>query len=283
MPTEIYRPLIYIVDDDDINLRFMQHMLTEFMPHLRIKTFLDKSFLEDDLKEADLVIMDIVVGYENGVDIMSKVLIDHPNLPVLFVTGFSNEASKIESIPPDCVVDFIFKPVNHMVFINRVKVLLRASTRSYILNKEKDQAEKNIWTLLQHVVGTYIIVSNLEGKILSCNDYFCKDIGYEKTDLLNKTWSDLISELEYKILTDRIKLESFTEAVFSIKTIDGSPCYIKWFHSLINDKNNLILGVGAPLIKDRGENDVDSVRNYFQNLITRDRFVIESLKKTVNA
>ena len=140
MPTEIYRPLIYIVDDDDINLRFMQHMLTEFMPHLRIKTFLDKSFLEDDLKEADLVIMDIVLGYENGVDIMSKVLIDHPNLPVLFVTGFSNEASKIENIPPDCVVDFIFKPVNHMVFINRVKVLLRASTRSYILNKEKDDS-----------------------------------------------------------------------------------------------------------------------------------------------
>ena len=68
-----------------------------------------------------------------------------------------------------------------------------------------------------------------------------------------------------------------------IKTNNNSTYFVKWFYALINDKNNLVLGIGAPVLKDKpGSTEVDSIRDYFNNLITRDRNIINILKQSVN-
>ena len=156
-----------------------------------------------------------------------------------------------------------------------------------MVRQEAKEFQKNIWSLLQHVVGMYLVVSKLDGTILLCNDYFVKDLGFDSyKDIVSKKWQDqFITEEELKIInasiTDPNKTSS--EAAMYIKTNNNSTYFVKWFYALINDKNNLVLGIGAPVLKDKpGSTEVDSIRDYFNNLITRDRNIINILKQSVN-
>ena len=203
------------------------------------------------------------------------------------LSNYTSANEIIKNLPSEYVVDFVTKPLMMDVFVNRLNVLLRISKNTCFLKEESKEFQKNIWSLLQHVVGMYIVVSKLDGTILLCNDYFVKDLGYNScNDIISKKWQDsFITDEELQIInssiTDPTKL--FSEAATYLKTNMDSQYFVKWFFALVNDKNNLVLGIGAPIIRDNNSlNNVDSIRDYFKNLLTRDKNVIDILKKSIN-
>ena len=281
------KQIIYVIDDEQESLSLLKDIIESKLPDVSVFTFLDDSFFDTDLTKVDLFIVDVSLkSKHSGFNIEEKLYSLCPNVPLLMISSVLSANETIKTLPSDYVVDFVSKPLMMDVFVNRLNVLLRISKNTCSIKEEAKEYQKNIWSLLQHVVGMYVVVSRLDGTILLCNDYFVKDLGYNSSvDIVGKKWQDeFITEEELKIInygiTDENKVSS--EAAMYIKSNNNSSYFVKWFFALINDKNNLVLGVGAPILKDNaGTNDIDSIRDYFSNLITRDRNVINILKKSI--
>lgn len=282
------KQIIYIIDDEPESLSLLKDIIESKIQDVIVYTFTDYSFLNNDLNSVDLFILDTFNSQcDNSFEACKFLYGVCPNTPLLMLSNYTSANEIIKNLPSEYVVDFVTKPLMMDVFVNRLNVLLRISKNTCFLKEESKEFQKNIWSLLQHVVGMYIVVSKLDGTILLCNDYFVKDLGYNScNDIISKKWQDsFITDEELQIInssiTDPTKL--FSEAATYLKTNMDSQYFVKWFFALVNDKNNLVLGIGAPIIRDNNSlNNVDSIRDYFKNLLTRDKNVIDILKKSIN-
>ncbi len=77
----------------------------------------------------DLVLLDIMLGEENGVDVLSEILLLHPQLLVIMITGFGSIDTAVQSIKLGAF-DYVTKPldfekllqlVEHAVNVSRSK------------------------------------------------------------------------------------------------------------------------------------------------------------------
>src|SRR5207248_3224778 len=71
----------------------------------------------------DLMITDLVMPGRSGVALVSEIRVTHPTLPILILSGFSEEAASPNWRVPDHAA-FLQKPVSPTELIRRVRQLL---------------------------------------------------------------------------------------------------------------------------------------------------------------
>lgn len=106
---------IAICDDNPEILKMLEvSLLDRYQDSIRIRTFLTTfsllTYLQDEVKgDADLLLMDIEVGKDNGIETAGNLQKQFPNLKVIFITGFIDYARYIFRADP---ADFLVKPVD---------------------------------------------------------------------------------------------------------------------------------------------------------------------------
>ena len=100
-----------LVDDEKLSADATMAMLTKF-PEINVIAYIDNSpELMSRLPElnAELLILDIEMPYNNGMNVASFVNKKYPNIEIIFCTGHAYFAADCYDFEP---VDFITKPIN---------------------------------------------------------------------------------------------------------------------------------------------------------------------------
>lgn len=110
---------ITVVDDVRDNLKSYNELLSSsfnlelIQNPLELLTFLEKS-------QTDLILLDLHMPTINGFELYQKFKVNHPNVPVIFLSGDPSEESVIRGLNLGAD-DFIVKPVSLRELVARIK------------------------------------------------------------------------------------------------------------------------------------------------------------------
>ncbi|MCL2096253.1 MAG: response regulator [Oscillospiraceae bacterium] len=115
------RKTVFIVDDNITNLTVAEDALSERYRVIAASSAA-QMFKILEKHKPDLILLDIEMPGITGFDAMKKLKADglYSNIPVIFLTGLSDNASEASGIELGAV-DFIAKPFSKPVLINRIK------------------------------------------------------------------------------------------------------------------------------------------------------------------
>ena len=120
---------IYIVEDD-VNIREIERYALKNSGYEVEEFESDADFFKRmEQRMPNLVILDIMLPGEDGMDILAKLRADKrtSKLPVIMVTAKTTELDKVKGLDSGAD-DYITKPFGVMELISRVKALLRRTT-----------------------------------------------------------------------------------------------------------------------------------------------------------
>lgn len=116
---------IVIVDDDLPSVKYYATLLNDAGAKVNIfsngKEFAD--FLETGNVQVDLVIMDYLLPYINGIDCLRLLRRKSRSIPLIMVTAYCSDQIRNESFIAGCN-DFILKPIFPAEFISLIKKYL---------------------------------------------------------------------------------------------------------------------------------------------------------------
>lgn len=217
-------PLIYILEDDNSVRELEAYALQG--SGFEVKGFEEpKSFYNAlDTQKPDLIIIDVMLPGEDGVSITKKLRAnsEFKRIPIVMVTAKDSEIDAIKGLDGGAD-DYITKPFSVMIFISRVKAVLR---RAYESDERRDYTYKTITVDdKKHKVysnGNEVELTFKEYEILK---YLLRNKGIAVTreQLLNKIWGyDSESEtrtVDSHILTLRKKLGESGSLIETIRHV----------------------------------------------------------------
>lgn len=120
--------MIYLLEDDEAIRNFVEYALNN--SGLETKSFEKPSqfWKELEQKQPQLLLLDIMLPEENGLDILKKLRSrkDTKKLPIIMLTAKTTEYDKVVGLDAGAD-DYIAKPFGIMELIARIKALLRRS------------------------------------------------------------------------------------------------------------------------------------------------------------
>lgn len=141
-----------------------------------------------------------------------------------------------------------------------------------------------IWDLINYS-NLYVVILDENLFIRMINYRLAKAIGFENEDEpIGRCWLDFIEEPKRPMIKyiHRKVLEGdaqFNEALTDLIALN-EHIQVRWFNTKLNG-SDLTFSIGIPLQPISPEDGIDSIRSYFQDVIKKDRTMIQSLKDVV--
>lgn len=157
------------------------------------------------------------------------------------------------------------------------------------LEKEVKNLRKTIFNMLNYA-NMFVLVLNEQMIIKYSNTSLAKFLGFNTyKDILGRCWIDFLREDEvqavkvvHKLIADGVEeWEKYREFRNHIKPINGEPIMVHWFNSHINTEYNWSFSFGITKTPNPTMVTMDSIREYYKDIIEYDRTMIESMKETI--
>jgi FixJ family two-component response regulator len=103
------RKLVFVVDDDPGMLRGVQRLLREHGYDSMSFASADAFQKHDDFDEAICVVLDINLDDESGIEVRHRLKAAGISLPVIYITGKDNQATRMAAIESGCLA-YLTKP-----------------------------------------------------------------------------------------------------------------------------------------------------------------------------
>jgi len=178
-----YRILII---DDDLDFAASLKLILENEKYQSLLAHSAKEALEVIEKNTvDLALIDIRLGQDDGIELLPKLKKIQPDLLCVMVTGFGSIETAVQALN-NGAYDYLRKPVNP----GELLATLRRGFEKIHLVKEKQVMAGALNEIEQQIEASFnqaaigIAHLSLKGEWLTCNNKFCKIIGYEQDDLL---------------------------------------------------------------------------------------------------
>jgi len=115
---------VFVVDDNDTNLTMANNTLRKFYRVMTVPSAIKMFALLKKIKP-DLILLDIEMPEMDGFEALRQLKADDlwADIPVMFLTGISNEAVEAHGFELGAV-DFVIKPFTAPVLLNRIKTHL---------------------------------------------------------------------------------------------------------------------------------------------------------------
>jgi DNA-binding NtrC family response regulator len=131
--------LIFLVDDEDSILKMLTHWVKNQWNY-KIKTFTNGQTVIDSLSDdPDLILLDIMLPDINGNEVLNKIKLRNPNLPVIMLSAQGSVEVALESIRLGAF-DYFPKPIDK----NRLEPAIRNAIKNYDLEREVEKLKENI-------------------------------------------------------------------------------------------------------------------------------------------
>lgn len=162
-----------LIVDDDIEMRQMMASYLQnsgFMVYQGANLADLTHYLNE--KQIDLILLDVMLEYENGIDICKKIREEH-NLPIIMVSALSSDHHRMSGYAVGAD-DYVAKPFNSQLLLARVNAVLNRVQRSPSLLYRRDTATYEFagWTYesrtreVFNAKGVLIALSQKELKLL---------------------------------------------------------------------------------------------------------------------
>jgi len=123
------RRVVMLVEDNAAVREFLREGLEDcgYIVRSAVRSEIALRDMELNGRSVDLLITDIVMPDMNGVDLARQIRSKHPDMRVLFMTGWSTEVSAVEAFGNRS--DFIRKPFEVQELDERIRRLLSVESR----------------------------------------------------------------------------------------------------------------------------------------------------------
>jgi CheY-like chemotaxis protein len=179
---ELKDMLIYVADDDEINLRLIKTVLNQAGYH-NLKLYFDGKSMMNELthNRPDLLLLDIMMPGFSGYDVLEWIKQDPTmeDIPIIMITAaaLDENMEPLERSFELGAMDYISKPFSNLELVQRVKSALRMEKQ----RQELENAAKQIRSLEK-----LIPICSYCKKIRADKDYWQEVEGYisEHTDTM---------------------------------------------------------------------------------------------------
>lgn len=242
---------ILIVDDDVYYLTLLKAILKNIDAIVHIAETGEKALSLIEENDFALAILDIQMPDMDGFELAIRIgrLHNRDLVPIIFLTSYISDEIQMFKGYDNGAIDYLTKPVNKTIFVNKVKIFLDLDRqkRNLILSNEslersklelevqqktmelknneirKSQKEteksKRKYIKLYDFAPTGYFTINKEGRIFEINLKGAKLFGGKRPNLINSNFKEFIDP---GMLSD---LDNFLKRVFENKTPSG--CEIK--------------------------------------------------------
>lgn len=131
-PNTLENYTIVVIEDDTLVNSTIRSILTQ--KYSRVETFTDSMEAQEELANInpDLILLDIFLGHENGLDLLEKFRKQGLNMPVIMMTAFSDIKMAVRAMKLGAE-DFIVKPLDlEQLEISIEKALDNLQTRRQV-------------------------------------------------------------------------------------------------------------------------------------------------------
>jgi two-component system NtrC family response regulator len=122
---------ILIIDDDELVTTSLKRALTQSGYEIDIASNGKAGIEKVEKINPDMVLLDIFLGDINGMEVLKKILLLNPDLPVVMITGFADVQTAVNAIKMGAI-DFILKPIN----IDQLELIINKTLKQVALQKE---------------------------------------------------------------------------------------------------------------------------------------------------
>ena len=213
--------IVIIEDDQDIRELVLYTLNSNQMNGLGYESY--KDFLSANLKssEIDLILLDIMLPEENGLEILAKLRATsgYTDTPIIMLTAKGSELDKVKALDLGAD-DYIVKPFGVLELVSRIKARLRRSKKENILSFKELTLNKEKYVVL--VNGEKVELTNKEFELL---EYLLnnQNIVLSREKILEKIWGyDFEGEsrtLDIHISTLRKNLLSASKYIQTVRGI----------------------------------------------------------------
>jgi len=130
---ELKNKNILIVEDDVPSIKYYETILQSTGANVRVfrtgKEFIEYSEQKDRI--IDLVIMDFLIPFVNGIDCIKMFRKEWKNIPVLMITAYSSEQAKSEAYIAGCN-EYILKPIYPEKIYTLLEKYLKQDVSTYV-------------------------------------------------------------------------------------------------------------------------------------------------------
>ena len=289
MRTDKKSYIIYLSYEDKEKENEIKKLINDKLQNIEVKTFTFKKELID-IEEADLIITDLCYDKNkvNKVFGILKRLNEKNTVPYLFIIEndiLDEDLLKSTFFKSSLVFDFIHLEHLPSYMINRIRVLLNIPRIIKNDMVERDRIQENIWNLLNYT-NIFVVVLDQCQKIKLINYHLSHCLGYESSEeLIDTNWSNFIRPAESELIKHVCfeimhGSDLYKEYTSDIIDKNGKSITVKWFNSFINHEFNHVFSIGISLTKEPSINDdIDSIRMYFNDILQKDRTTITAMKE----
>ena len=130
---------IVIIEDDPLVNESVKSSLVD--KYQRIETFTDPAEALNQLHRLapDLIVLDIFLGYANGLDILEQLRKQGYNMPVIIMTAFSDIKMAVRAMKLGAE-DFLVKPLD----LDQLEVTIERALKNFELRKRVDLLSEQI-------------------------------------------------------------------------------------------------------------------------------------------
>jgi len=285
--------LIYLSHENKEFEWKLKNLILSNLENVEVKTFLSREDISNDnkLMLADLIIIDLIFKDEKLEKLHNALIeVNHKtSTPYLLFTNYNDfDLNRIKFIHdyPDSIFEFINElTFNDFIFINRIKILLKIPNITKFSNSEVKKIQNSVWNIIDYS-NMFVVMLDHDLKIKIINYHLSKTLGYEHSnELVEQDWRQFLRkpdhELIHHVCNEIINgNQNYKEFTNDIVDINKKTLTVKWFNTLVNNEFNCVFSVGLPLTKEPSiDEDIDSLRSYFRDILEQDKTVINAMKE----
>ncbi len=214
--------MIYIVEDDDNIRKLVSYALVR--EGYSVKGFSAPKEFWQEIKNTipELVLLDIMLPYEDGLSILSKLRAanETKNIPIIMLTAKGSEFDKVTGLDMGAD-DYIAKPFGITELISRVRAVLRrfkkTESKSYSIGSLYVNPSKHIVKVAKKNINLSYKEYLLLITLLEANGDVVR-----RDKLLSEIWGEFYDEsrtLDVHIRKLRIKLEDAGDLIQTVKNV----------------------------------------------------------------
>lgn len=211
---------IFIVDDEKDFVLSLTDILETY--GYRIETAHNQREAIEKINSftADVVLLDVRLGHENGLNLITKLKEVCPNIVPVIMTAFAEAESAIEAFQ-EGAYDYLRKPLNpggllktlercfEKIRLEREKAVAQQALSKRNVELEETNARlresEERYRLLVETMNDGLIMEDLEGYIIYVNQKFIKMTGYDRDELIGKKISDFLDDKNISVYSKYTK------------------------------------------------------------------------------
>ncbi len=172
---------LLLVDDNPDDRALVARELRKDMPGIGITEVLDLSALDTVLEAGafDLVITDFYLHWITGLEVLKRVKIRWPEVPVIMFTGTGTEEVAVEAMRLG-LSDYVVKAPRHMMRLRRAVHAALARTGE---TRARQHAEDTLADALQYIEDGFILF-DAKDRLILCNEQLRRMYPKIATDLV---------------------------------------------------------------------------------------------------